>query len=80
LDYDATTRPQNDVTVDVCGVKLWNALHHENWRYRESSLEAFVEYLSQDRIKKYENLTEPLFIATAELALEGCRDNLIQVY
>lgn len=80
LDYDATTRPLNDVTVDVCGVKLWNALHSENWRYREAALEAFTTYVSQDVIKKYEHNTEPLFIATCELALVGCRDKLIQVY
>ena len=45
LDYESVTRPVNDVTVDVCGTKLWNGINSDNWRYREAALEAFVSYL-----------------------------------
>ena len=80
LDYESVTRPVNDVTVDVCGTKLWNGINSDNWRYREAALEAFVSYLQQPTIRRYQKQTEPLFYATLELASIGCRDKLLQVY
>lgn len=30
----------------VSGVKLWNALHSETWRYREAAAQAFLDFLN----------------------------------
>jgi hypothetical protein len=77
LEYESVTRPANDVTIEVCGTKLWNAINSDNWRYREAALEAFVNYLQQPEIKKYRKQTESLFYTTLELAAIGCRDKLL---
>jgi len=31
--------------LDVCGVRLWNAIHSESWRHREAAGTAFLQYL-----------------------------------
>lgn len=31
--------------LEVCGVKMWNALHSESWRHREAAGTAFLQYL-----------------------------------
>jgi hypothetical protein len=35
-----------DQTLQVCGNKLWNCLHNDNWRNREAAGKAFLDYLN----------------------------------
>eukprot|EP00826_Nyctotherus_ovalis_P010056 TRINITY_DN1266_c0_g4_i1.p1 TRINITY_DN1266_c0_g4~~TRINITY_DN1266_c0_g4_i1.p1 ORF type:complete len:614 (-),score=114.70 TRINITY_DN1266_c0_g4_i1:560-2401(-) len=37
--------------LEVCGVKMWNALHSESWRHREAAGAAFLQYLEAPLVK-----------------------------
>ncbi len=37
--------------LDVCGVKLWNAIHSESWRHREAAGAAFLQYIEGPLVK-----------------------------
>jgi len=40
-------------TLEVCGVKMWNALHSESWRHREAAGTAFLQYLEAPLVLSY---------------------------
>jgi hypothetical protein len=45
----------NEKTLQVCGTRLWNALNHEGWRNREAASQAFLDFVSQDKLEKYKD-------------------------
>lgn len=77
LGLEALRRALSDGTLLVCGVKLWTALHSDQWRHRESAAQAFLEYLQAPLKKKYIGKTKRLFLAACDVATIACRDKLL---
>lgn len=82
LDIEVLRRALSDGTLTITGVKLWNALHSDNWRHREAAVEAFSQFLSDPKglPPKFKNATKELFLATLDIAMIACRDKLLQIY
>ena len=49
LDNEILRRALTDGTLNVSGVKLWNAIHSETWRHREAACEAFIRFLNDPK-------------------------------
>jgi hypothetical protein len=69
-------------TLHVCGIRLWNALNHEGWRNREAASQAFLDYISQDSLAKYNDLDSKSALLTAAMAIakKSCNDKVLTVY
>lgn len=80
LGLEALKRALTDGTLLVVGVKLWSALHSETWRHREAAAQSFLDYISNPILPKYEGKSKKLFLAACDLALQSCRDKLLQIY
>ena len=82
LDVENLRRAQSDGTLEVCGVKLWTALHSDTWRHRQKACEAFYEYIHNDNDlpNRYRNKSKDLFRATLDIAMVACQDKLLQIY
>jgi len=65
----------------VCGIRLWNSLHSENWRVREAATTAFLNFIKDkgNLPKKYREKTLPLFLSCIDIAKIGLNDNLLQI-
>jgi hypothetical protein len=46
MGLDLLAIAHNDGTLNVAGVRLWNALHSDAWRHREAAAQAFLDYVS----------------------------------
>lgn len=80
LGLEALRRALSDGTLLVVGVKLWTALHSENFRHRESAAQAFLDYVNSPLKNKYIGKTKKLFLAAMDVAEICCRDKILSVY
>ena len=82
LELELLKNAYSSGTLQVVGVKLWNAIHSETWRHREAAAEGFYQFLtSKNGIPdKYIKDRVPLFGACCDVAMVACRDKLLQIY
>mmetsp|Transcript_23089 Transcript_23089/g.35758 ORF Transcript_23089/g.35758 Transcript_23089/m.35758 type:complete len:345 (+) Transcript_23089:1299-2333(+) len=82
LEKEVKRRPDSEGTLNVSGIRIWNGLHSDSWRYRDAAAEAYMAFLTQQGglPTKYEQKTKFLFLATCELAMMACKDKLLQIY
>lgn len=66
--------------LKVIGVHLWSCLFSENWRHREAAVRAFLEFIEDPLLPKYENDTRGLFRAAIDIALIACEDKVMPIY
>lgn len=62
----------------MAGIRLWNAIHSENWRAREAAVVAYANFLNK-LPPKYSKDTKKLFQATVDLAKIALEDPLLQI-
>lgn len=90
LEVESLRRALSDGTLQVCGVKLWTALHSDAFHHRDAAIKAYSNYLISNTPNKarakdglpdrHKEKTVDLFKASIEIALIGCRDKLLQIY
>ena len=49
MEFDIKRRSENEGTTDVCGVRVWNAIHSDVWRIRDAATEAFIDMILSDK-------------------------------
>ena len=47
LEFAIKRRPDHEGTLDVVGIRIWNAIHSENWRVRDAATEALHQFLTK---------------------------------
>jgi hypothetical protein len=79
LPKEALESALNEGTLEVTGVRLWNALHSEAWRHREAAAQAYLDYLSDSsRLPlKHSKTPDNLLDATLTITKLALQDKLL---
>lgn len=66
--------------LNVFGVGVWSAICHSNWKMREASIEAVLEYVKRPLNKRFIGKTKKLFLSCCELSKAVCEDKVMSIY
>ena len=67
--------------LTVFGAKVWSAIHSENWRIREASAQAVLNFIEMPLPDKYLNgKSKKLFLSSMEMAKLATDDKILSIY
>ncbi|EGR30972.1 hypothetical protein IMG5_119870 [Ichthyophthirius multifiliis] len=67
--------------LQIFGTQCWTALYSENWRHREASAQAVLNFIEMPLPEKYLNgNSKLLFLACMEMAKTASEDKILQIY
>jgi centrosomal protein CEP104 len=78
--YEFLSRMSSLGLLNVFGVGVWAAICHSNWRMREASITAVMNYLKGSHNKRLAEKTKKLFLSCCELAKAVCDDKIPLIY
>jgi centrosomal protein CEP104 len=80
IENNILRRALREGVLNVSGVRLFSSLLSDDWKMREAAVKAFLEFIENPLIPRYENKTQPLFLTSIEIAKRACEDKVIQIY